>query len=288
MIDHGTYRPISGGTKNGVRPFRYDYWRTGYGSPSPALDFYVVQAGEYHCKAGYVSGDYELTSHYQFFYHVGGQAVFECRQVSLELNRGDFLMIPADEIYDYKSRDGVKYHWFALEGRWPETLCPDHWQVLHLGYDFVLESILTTMRENLILRETAYPLRALGQFYETMARVVELSGKQAAPASDYPDAVRNAMVFLREHYDTPFSAAETAAAVGVSQSHLRALFSRWLGESPQRYHMRCRVDQAKRLLRGQRLLVFEVAYHVGFNDARYFARVFKKMTGQTPSEYAQT
>ncbi|NOZ72898.1 MAG: hypothetical protein GXP38_13470, partial [Chloroflexi bacterium] len=186
MIEHGTYRPITGGTKNGVRPFRYDYWRTGYGSPpSQTLDFFVAQAGEYHCKAGYVSGDYEFTPHYQMFYHKEGQAVFECRHVSVELKRGDFLMIPASEIYNYTSRQGVKYHWFALEGKWPEALCPSHWQVLHLSYDLVLESSMTAMRENLILRKPGYPLHALGHFYEIMARVAELSGEQEKPESNY-------------------------------------------------------------------------------------------------------
>ncbi|NOZ48799.1 MAG: AraC family transcriptional regulator [Chloroflexi bacterium] len=286
MIEHGTYRPIAGGTKNGVRPFRYDYWRTGYGSPpSQALDFFVAQAGEYHCKAGYVSGDYEFTPHYQFFYHKEGEAVFNCRGASVALNRGDLLMVPASEIYDYASQHGVKYHWLALEGRWPETLCPDQWRVLHLEYDAAIESSMTAMRENLILSKPGYALRAVAYFYETMARIEELSGAHSRPETDYPEAVRNTMIFLREHYDMPFSATETAAAVGVSQSHLRALFSRWLGESPQRYHTRCRIDQAKRLLRGQRLMVFEVAYHVGYNDARYFSRVFKHLTGQTPSTF---
>jgi len=289
MISHKTYRPIAGGTKNGVRPFRYDYWRTGYGAaPSQPLDFFVAQAGEYHCKAGYVSGDYEFTPRFQFFYHKEGQALFECRHKRVELKRGDVLMIPASEVYNYTSQQGIKYHWFALEGQWPEALCPNHSQVLHLGYDLVLETALTALRENLILRKTGYPLRALGYFYEIMARIAELSRGQEEPDSNYPEAVRNALIFLREHYAMPFDAAETAAAVGVSQSHLRALFSRWVGESPQQYHTRCRIDQAKQLLRRQRLLVFEVAYHVGYNDARYFARVFKKMTGKTPSEYASS
>ncbi|NOX60738.1 MAG: AraC family transcriptional regulator [Chloroflexi bacterium] len=287
MIERLTYRPVAGGTKDGARPFRYDYWRTGYGSSlSQGFDFFLSQAGEYHCKAGYVSGEYEFTPRYQFFYHIDGQALFECRGVLVELTEGDLLMIPPSTVYNYTSRHGVKYHWFALEGECPKALCPDDWRLLHLGYDAVLESILVAMRENLILCKPGYALRALAHFFEAMARIEELSGSFDQPESAYPEAVRNALVYLREHYDMPFDAEKTAAAVGISKSHLRALFNKWVGESPQHYHTRCRIDHAKRLLREQGLLVFEVAYHVGYNDARYFARVFKKFTGQTPSEYA--
>ncbi|RME80878.1 MAG: AraC family transcriptional regulator [Caldilineae bacterium] len=288
MIDHETYRPIAGGTKEGVRLLRYDYWRTGYGAASEKVpDMFVAQAGEYHCKAGYVSGDYEFTPRYQFFYHKDGEALFECRGATARLGRGDLLMVPASEIYSYTSSGGVKYHWFALEGRWPTSLCPDHWQKRSVGWDAVLESILIGMRESLIMREPGYELRALGYFYEFMARVEELGRSNLAGESEYPEAVRNAMMFLRENCDRPFSAAQAAAAVGISQSHLRALFRRWLGESPQSYHTRCRIEQAKRLLREHRLLVFEVAYQVGYKDVRYFARVFKKVTGLTPSQYAR-
>ena len=84
----------------------------------------------------------------------------------------------------------------------------------------------------------------------------------------------------------PFNAAQTADTVGLSQSHLRALFEKWVGEPPKRFHTRCRIDQAKRLLNEQRLSVFEVAFHLGFADVHHFSRVFKQITGMAPSHFA--
>jgi two-component system response regulator YesN len=159
-------------------------------------------------------------------------------------------------------------------------------QILPFPYDEAIDTAFVQLRETLILRRPGYQLRAISIFYELVARIEEVSGT-SAPESAYPETVRNAIIFLRESYASPFSAAKTAAVVGLSASHLRALFEKWLGESPKRFHTRCRIDQAKRLLREQNLRVAEVAFHVGFRDAAHFSRIFKQVTGIAPNGYAR-
>jgi len=67
---------------------------------------------------------------------------------------------------------------------------------------------------------------------------------------------------------------------------LRALFEKWVGESPQQFHTRCRIDEARRLLNQDNLSISEIALRVGFHDPRYFSRVFKQVSGMPPSQYA--
>ncbi len=288
MIKKLPPRPITGGTNEGARLRRYNYWRTGYGSGRPAkFDFCVAQAGEYHCKPNYITGGFEHTGRTQLFYHLTGQAIFEYPGHSGLVSPGDMFFAPPGHSFTYSSRQGMKHHWLALEGSWPRVLGEPGIKVFSLGYDPEIEAILIEIREILILRRPGYPLRAIGVFYELIARVEEISGVSTAPESAYPETVRNAIIFLRENYANPFNAAQTAAVVGLSQSHLRALFEKWVGESPKRFHTRCRIDQAKRLLSEQRLPVFEVAFHVGFADAHHFSRIFKRIIGVAPSRYAE-
>lgn len=287
MVKRLLTRPIAGGTNEGRRPVRYDYWRTGYGSPSPTrLDFWVAQAGEYYCKPGYVTGDFEHAQRIQIFYHLAGEATFQHTRRTVPVSRGDLFIIPAGYAFRYRAPGGMKHHWLALEGKWPRVLGSPEVHILALGYDAEVEAKLVEIRETLILRKLGFPLQAVGLFYELMARIEEIFRTAVMPESVYPETVRNAIIFLRENYAVPFSASETAAAVGLSQSHLRALFEKWLGESPKQFHTRYRIEQAKRLLSEQHLAVFEVAFHVGFLDARHFSRVFKQLTGTTPSGYA--
>jgi AraC-like DNA-binding protein len=158
---------------------------------------------------------------------------------------------------------------------------------LSFGGDPEIEAMFVEIREVLILGKPGYALRAVGIFYELTARLEEIHGTTGTSESTYPEVVRNAIIYLRENYGTAYSAAATAAAVGLSTSHLRALFEKWLGESPKRFHSRYRIEQAQRLLSKQNLPVSEVALHVGFSDVHHFSRVFKQFTGLAPSRYVE-
>lgn len=289
MAGNSLHRPMLGGSYRGIYPERYDYWRVGYGSREEfALPFWVEQGGEYQCKPNYATGDFHWTQSTQIFYHLTGQAVFETATRSAPVTLGDILIIPADQRFSYRG-EGLRFHWLSLSGQWPAILgdahAPHH---LSLGQDSEIEAKLIEIREVLILQKPGYPLKAVGIFYEMLARFEEVSRTTTSSSSLYPDVVRNAINYLSETYDQPFNAAQTAAAVNISQSHLRALFDKWLGESPRQFHTRYRIDQAKRLLREQRLQISEVAPLVGFDDARYFSRVFKRLTGVSPSDYVKS
>jgi AraC-like DNA-binding protein len=224
----------------------------------------------------------------QLYFHLEGEAVFEQPNVTAPVSRGNVLVIPYGHIGYYRSEGTMKFHWLSLGRYWPVE-----WgerpavRLLALRYDAELESRFAEIRELLILQKPGYPLRAVGAFYGLMARVEELSPPLSVSRSPYPEAVRNAVVYLRERLAEPYDAGLTAAAANVSQSHLRALFEKWVGESPRRFHTRSRIEQAARLLREQELSVSAAALQVGFEDARYFSRVFKSVTGMRPSEYAR-
>lgn len=279
-------RPISGGTNDGMRPLLYDYWRTGYGVPIiPKPDLWVALAGEYHCKPGYATGSYEHSDRIQLFYHLEGKAVLGNGRVTIPITRGDLLIFPPDHQFVYQSDEAIKHHWIGADGIWPPLFAQQGLHHLSLAYDSGIEAKFVAIREVLILRKTGHGLQAIGLLYELMARVVELLGRTAVSQTIYPDTVQNAIIHLRENYAEKYEAATTAAAAGVSQSHLRALFEKWLSESPRQFHTRYRIEQAVRLLSEQKLSVTEVAYHLGFADTRHFSRTFKRVMGLSPGKY---
>ena len=279
-------RPISGGTKDGVRPLLYDYWRTGYGVPIiPKPDLWVALAGEYHCKPGYATGNFEHSERIQLFYHLEGKAMLQDGRTAIPVSRGDLLIFPPNHHFNYQSDEAIKHHWMGVEGVWPPLFSQQGLHYLPLAYDGEIAAKFVAVREVLILRKPGHALQAIGLLYELMARVAELLGRTAVSQSAYPDTVQNAMTHLRENNATKYEAAATAAAAGVSQSHLRALFKKWLGESPRQFHTRYRIEQAARLLNEQQLSVSEVAYHLGFADMHHFSRTFKRVMGLSPGKY---
>lgn len=81
---------------------------------------------------------------------------------------------------------------------------------------------------------------------------------------------------------------ELAERLEVSKAHLIRTFTKKTGISPGRYITHLRVDYAKLLLRGDDPSITYVAEAVGFANANYFAKAFRRETGMSPSEYMES
>lgn len=90
----------------------------------------------------------------------------------------------------------------------------------------------------------------------------------------------------RHAFDAEVTLEQLADKVGMTAEHLGVLFKRDTGQTPVAYRESMRIARAKELLVTMSLPVSEVADAAGFSDANYFARVFKRLTGLRPSEFA--
>lgn len=105
------------------------------------------------------------------------------------------------------------------------------------------------------------------------------------PARETTSLVERSLGYIHEHYSRDFRIDELARELAVSPSYLFRLFKRKMQVAPMHYRNLVRIDKAKLLLADQRLTVDEVADRVGFDDAKYFARVFRELAGMTPTGY---
>jgi YesN/AraC family two-component response regulator len=99
--------------------------------------------------------------------------------------------------------------------------------------------------------------------------------------------VKRAVAYLHQNYTRPLTRWEIAEAIDVSANYFSHLFKQELGLSPWDYLNRFRVDQAKELLRRTDDSVKSIARQVGFNDQKYFSRVFHRLTGLSPSKFRE-
>lgn len=103
--------------------------------------------------------------------------------------------------------------------------------------------------------------------------------------ADSSEPVRQAQDYLRAHLTEPFRAQDLADAVGLSSSHLTAVFRQSTGTSPLQYLTLNRMARARELLTLTDLTVHEIATAVGYSDAYYFSRVFRRIHATTASDY---
>ena len=78
---------------------------------------------------------------------------------------------------------------------------------------------------------------------------------------------------------------DAAAALRYSDAYFCKLFKQCFKVNFSAYLNEYRVNKARQLILDPRLSLKDIGAAVGYSDANYFTRVFKRLTGQTPSEY---
>lgn len=90
--------------------------------------------------------------------------------------------------------------------------------------------------------------------------------------------------YINEHSAEPLTLEDTAALAGFSKYHFSRLFRQYTDTTFYRYLNQKRIAHAKQLLLDHDLPVLEIAFQCGFSNLSSFLRMFKLLTGYTPSE----
>ena len=91
--------------------------------------------------------------------------------------------------------------------------------------------------------------------------------------------------FVEAHYQEDISMQDAAAALRYSDAYFCKLFKQCFKVNFSAYLNQFRVDRARQMIQDPRLSLKEVSTACGYTDSNYFTRVFKRLTGQTPTEY---
>jgi AraC-like DNA-binding protein len=97
--------------------------------------------------------------------------------------------------------------------------------------------------------------------------------------------IAKAASFIDANYKRNLSLKQIADHAFLSPSHLQHLFKSETGRSVMQYLNEARMDRAKALLKEARLNISQIAFEIGFNDASYFSKAFKKFYGVAPTDF---
>ena len=100
-----------------------------------------------------------------------------------------------------------------------------------------------------------------------------------------PRPVDSLKTQLDRRFAEPITLKQLTDKSFIHSDYLRQLFRKEIGQSPMSYLINRRLEAAKELLSSTNMPVFQIAETVGFSSSYYFCRLFKKHTGQTPSDY---
>lgn len=100
-----------------------------------------------------------------------------------------------------------------------------------------------------------------------------------------PPLVQKAREYIQQHKSEPLSLGVVAQASGASVFHFCKVFKKTTGLKFTDYVARVRLEDAKNQLLNPSRRISEVAYDVGFQSLTQFNRMFKRVFGQSPTEF---
>ena len=148
---------------------------------------------------------------------------------------------------------------------------------LYLEKPFNLE-LLRSGLQNLLEEKSR-----LQQHYQ---KIISVQTSEPELVSLDDKLIQKAIALVESEIENPdFSVETLSKELGMSRMHLYKKCNALTGQSPLEFIRSIRLQRAAQLLRLNQFSVSEVAYQVGFNNAKYFSKHFKNYFGTLPSQY---
>jgi AraC-like DNA-binding protein len=126
---------------------------------------------------------------------------------------------------------------------------------------------------------------------ETQGILLQLLSRFLEFATDKMSIVDNriekSITYIRKNISSSMSTGMLAEICFLSEDHFIRLFKREFDQTPLQYINQKKIERAQLILTISSLSIKDIAYGLSFDNLSYFNRVFKKITGCTPSQYQE-
>ena len=164
--------------------------------------------------------------------------------------------------------------------------------VAHHLNDQLSRSLCNQLRTALVQSESAFSDRNyVGALLQALIRHLVRLDKNYADQTIHeavritPAQFEQIKTYIMDHLERPIQVAALARLLGISEGYFYHAFKHTTGVTPVRYITSARIEKAKVLLLNSNASVTQIGMEVGFDNPSYFAKLFKKETGSSPSAF---
>jgi AraC-like DNA-binding protein len=234
-----------------------------------------------------------LLQEFQIVYVAKGTGIYEGKGTGLvEVAAGTIMLLFPNVWHRYKPslETGWEEFWVGFDGHFAEYLmrqeCFDPQRpLITVGFnaeflDIFRRLIDVLKNEGVAFRQisSCLVIQMLGLVYSSalMKNQTRLRQEQI---------VESVRFRIHENWEQTLDFQAIASKNNVSYEWLRKAFKAVTGTSLGQYLLNLKIEKTGQMLRETSMTVAEIATRAGFESEFYFSRIFKKKTGQTPSEY---
>ncbi|ACT03679.1 response regulator [Paenibacillus sp. JDR-2] len=147
-----------------------------------------------------------------------------------------------------------------------------------------LESAEAAVWESLLDRETLGEMRLILEAY-LLAACERIGEKRTGKVANLVERVR--AIIDRDYSNGSLTVTDIGREVFLTPTYVSLLYKQETGQTVGEYMTQVRMEKAKEMLRDPQYKFYDICYAIGYTDPSYFTKLFKKMTGVTPSGYRE-
>ena len=217
-----------------------------------------------------------------------GEAIITTQNNEIRVKKGEILFIPKNSTYSsiWKADKTCVYqsvHFNFLPNNDPFLSKETPIQTIETSEFEELFKICETVKEYQFSNGYNFFLY-LSAFYNLCSKL--LYKVKTEEKKEINPSIKPAILYIETYYNKPCKVQELANLCYLSPSRFFYLFKKYIGCSPIVYKNKVAIQKAAcDLLLNKNISIEQVAYENGFSNPIYFRRLFKKITGKTPSQY---
>jgi len=223
--------------------------------------------------------------HTEIHFILEGDARMKCGEEAWDLNAGDCAIINSCELHE---GIGGRCSFLCL------ILPPSFFESEHVLFqkivrDAFLMDIIKRINERYSSKDTADRLEVKGYACLLVSHLMRGYAQESLSAAAWAgyaskrNKVNAALEYIGQHYDQSLSTKQLADRLFLSEGYFCKIFREVTGRTVIDTINRLRMDKAEEMLRHTDTTVTETALRCGISDINYFARLFKKIKGYSPS-----
>ncbi|WP_165942898.1 AraC family transcriptional regulator [Marinomonas flavescens] len=254
-------------------------------------DVYPLGAGYYQHAKGHRMERLTHDDHL-LIYCIEGKGKIRVNQKNIAVNSGDLVVLTRGTAHQYASSANFPWtiYWCHFDGVLSDDFInhleiPIDKFVIHLG----LHSNLVNEFEALLeARHSSYHLNAfinaanqLRQILTHIALLQPLVRSQDADSFD----LEKIHSLMHAHIHEQLNIDTLASCVNLSKFHFIKRYKEATSTTPINHFIQLKIERACHLLDISTRTIAEIAFMLGYNDAYYFSRIFKKIMGISPTQY---
>ncbi len=233
-----------------------------------------ADSSDYHIMLYIINGKISITEEGITYNIKSGDIIFLRRNLNIRINTYGKSGIHLYYFFFYMKQEPETFPELAKSYTVPKTLEGISGSVLDIK-----------IHDYAVYFQNSHESSALAvntSFYDILSECIKLNREYHSFQNNLSDEIKN---YLREYADKPLNTRDMEKRFYLTYKYMGTAFKKSTGSTILQYHTDLRMKQAHRLLTTTFYSIDEISRQLGYSDALYFSRVFKKYYGQSPQIY---